>query len=379
MQRARRHAAGVVARARWVLRLERAWRALWPLATGVALAVAVALLDVLPRLSPWLHLAILVVAGIGLLAALRHAWKSYRDPSLAEAERRVEEASHLAHRPLATLVDVPAGPGGEDPATAALWRAHVARTVARLRALSSGWPRGTVADQDRWALRGLAVLALGVAVVIAEADWRERLVAAVTPDLAFGAPAAPTQVDLFVDPPDYTGAPPVFLTLTVGGEAGTAMPEPLTVPAGSQLTARLAGTGDTPPILALGGRDRPMDALEDGGFEAVVDLDAGSGLAISRGGRTLATWDLEVVADAPPTARIPQMPTATERAALRLSYGGEDDFGLETMQARISLDRAALGHGVDPIQAPPIELDLALPEQAPASYDGIAFADLTPH
>ncbi|MCB9958459.1 MAG: TIGR02302 family protein [Rhodospirillaceae bacterium] len=370
----------MVARARWVLRLERAWRALWPLATGLGLALAVALLDVLPLLPPWLHLAILVLAGSGLLAALRHAWRSYRSPSWADAERRVEEASHLAHRPLATLVDVPAGLGPEDPATAALWRAHMARTIARLRALSTGWPRGGVGDEDRVALRGLAVLALGVAVVIAEADWRERLVAAVTPDLAFGGPATPTQIDLFVDPPDYTGDPPVFLTLTVGGgEAATAMPEPLSVPEGSLLTVRLAGAGDTPPLVALGGRDWPMDPLDGGGFEVVAELDTGSGLAISRGGRTLATWDLEVVDDTPPSARIPQMPATTERGALRLSYGGEDDFGLEAMQARVSLDRGALGHAIDPIDAPPVELDLALPDRAPASYDGVAFVDLTPH
>ena len=48
-------------------------------------------------------------------------------PAPAAADRRIEAASGLRHRPLATLGDRPAG---EDPAALALWQAHLARQAA---------------------------------------------------------------------------------------------------------------------------------------------------------------------------------------------------------------------------------------------------------
>ena len=61
------------------------------------------------------------------------------------------------HRPLAALTDRPAT---DDPTSLALWRAHVARGLARVRRLRLGWPHPGLAALDRRAFRHAVLLAL---------------------------------------------------------------------------------------------------------------------------------------------------------------------------------------------------------------------------
>ena len=87
-----------------VLLFERVWPALWP-AIGVAgLFIALALLG-LPRvLSPGVHLAYTVTFVAAFLALLIRGIARIRLPRDAEADRRLETASGVQHRPLAVPV-----------------------------------------------------------------------------------------------------------------------------------------------------------------------------------------------------------------------------------------------------------------------------------
>ena len=361
-----------------MLRAERAWLAGWPIAVWAIGFLTVALLDALPVLPAWMHLAVLVALGGGLAGLLWRAWSRYRPPTLAEAEARVERDSRLHHRPLGTLNDVPARPLDADPTTAALWRVHVARTLDRLGRIRVGAPRAPVATQDRLALRGLALLCLLVAIAATDADWSERLTDAVSPDFAFARPSVAARVDLLVNPPDYTGTAPVFITVESGRPGAARQSAPLDIPTGSTLTVRVAGGSDT-PVLRLAGRDYDLAALAEGGFEAQTTVRGGETLWVRQGGDTLASWQIQVIPDTPPQATLPEPPTRTERNALRIPYRGQDDYGVVAMGARITLDRAALDAAARPIDSDPIAVDLALPGRAPPDYDGIAFTDLTPH
>jgi len=99
--------------------------------------VALALLDLPQRLPAWLHLLLLLGFG-GALGWT--AWRGFRGfalPGVAAAERRLETASGLKHRPLAALSDRPTG---DDPQALALWRAHQARAAAQIRCSSGRRP-----------------------------------------------------------------------------------------------------------------------------------------------------------------------------------------------------------------------------------------------
>ena len=189
---------------------ERLWPALWPPLGVLGLFLALALLDLLPRLPGWLHLALLAAFAIAFVLGLARAVRRVSPPDRAEAKHRLEQNSGFAHRPLSSLEDELATPRG-DPGSQALWRAHRRRLLAQIARLRVRPPRPGLPAADPLALRAIVVLLLFVAVSIGHGDWRERLASAVSPQLTSLAARMPASLDVWINPPAYTGLPPLFL------------------------------------------------------------------------------------------------------------------------------------------------------------------------
>ncbi len=348
---------------------EALWRTLWPAAALAGAFLAMAGLGVFDAVGPLAHAALLAgfaAAFVALLARLRRL----RLPSSAAARRRLETDGGAAHRPIGALDDRPAW-GEGDPAVAALWEAHRRRLLATARQLRPRWPRPGVAARDRFALRGLVLLGLFVALVVAGGDLSYRLRAALVPQLALGGPSAPVSIDLYVTPPDYTGRPPLYLAAAGGvtGEAGAEAATPLRIPTGSRVTARIGGTDDAE--LVLGTTAHPVEP--DGTVEAVIT--AGDRIALAVGGDILASWPVEILPDAPPTIRFAADPSVTERQALRLDWLALDDWGVASLSAAVSL----LPGAPAALDATPLVLPMPAPRPAATEARGTAYEDLTAH
>ena len=179
-----RRLAGRRALARSAILFERIWPALWP-ALGVAgLFVCVALLDLPRLLPPWWHIGLLAVTAVLIVGLLVRGLRGIAAPDDKAADRRLELASGLTHRPLAVLTDRPSrGARGPDTASVALWQAHVARAVRSVRRLRVGLPRPGLARLDPRALRAALVVALVAAFAIAGEDAPSRLAQAMEPTL----------------------------------------------------------------------------------------------------------------------------------------------------------------------------------------------------
>ena len=346
--------------ARAVLLSERLVPVLWPPLGVLGAFVCAALLDMPARLPPPLHMVLLaatLLAAAWLLA--RGLWRLQR-PGQTEADRRLEQDSGLSHRPLEVLRDRPALPGAE-----ALWAAHVARTMAQLGRLRVGLPRPVLAAGDPLALRGLLAVVLAASLVIAGGDARPRLLRAVQP--AWVAPPAlpATQLQAWITPPAYTGLAPLFLA-NAGGT--------VRVPAGSHLTVNVTG-GSGEPSLVLAGVGRSFEALDADSFQADLDLTGGGRLAVRRGGRQVAAWDLTVVADTAPVASWPVPPGPVRGGGrvpqTRLPWQVSHDYGVTSLNAELHLrDRA---------DAPALVVPIPLPGGSPKSAHGARVQDLTAH
>ncbi|MFT8246024.1 TIGR02302 family protein [Roseomonas sp. BN140053] len=343
------------------------WEALWPRAwpvLGVAgLFVLAALSGVFLHLPAWGHSALLAGFAAALGAALWRAGRGFAAPGAAAADRRIEQASGLKHRPLATLAD---RPSGSDPATLALWRAHLARQAAKLRNLRVGGPRPGLPARDPRALRLGLVVALVAAVCVAGGEAGERLRRAFTPAVA-APPAVPgLRLEAWVTPPAYTGAAPVFLSAAGGN---------VSVPAGSALRLAVSGGTGGVPELVLAGAATPLQALDGPpatSFSAERPLDSGGRLALRRDGRDIAVWSLSVQADAPPTISFSEPPGPAPRGlTTRLPWRAEDDWGIAAAQAELRLD-ARPG-------AAPVTVELPLPAGAARNPRGTAQPDLSAH
>ncbi|WP_181378088.1 TIGR02302 family protein [Teichococcus aestuarii] len=354
-----------LARGRRLARLALGWEALWPRlwpALGViGLFLVAALAGLFMAVPPWLHLLLLLGFALALGLALWRGLRGLAWPGDAAAERRIEAASGLRHRPLSTLRDHATT---EDPATLALWRAHQARALAGLSRLRIGAPRPNLAARDRRALRGGLLVGLCAALAMAGGESGERLRRALWPSL-MAAPAgvAALRLEAWITPPGYTGAAPVFLGLEGGS---------LTVPQGSTLQLALSGGQGGAPELRVDARAIPFRTLDAGSHALEMPLEQGARLALWREGRELAAWTVSVQADAPPTAAFAEAPGPAARGlALRLPWRAEDDWGVGAARAELRLAARP--------EAPPLVLELPLSGGNPRQPRGVAQPDLSAH
>ncbi|HEY1504606.1 MAG TPA: TIGR02302 family protein, partial [Stellaceae bacterium] len=337
---------------------ERLWPAMWPSVIVVGVFLTLALFDIptrLPASGHWLLLAIsLVVLTLAVLDGMRRfSW-----PSRDDARRRLELASRLSHRPLTAIEDKLAG-GGDDPAAAALWRAHQERMAAAAQQLKVGAPEAGLLRRDPFALRVALALLLLIAAIDAGDDWAGRLVRAFTPESAHSV-APQISLDIWVTPPDYTGLPPQFLPAS-----GKQL---IYVPIGSALLAQVHG-GRNPPHLKVDAAASDFSKLDEKDFKGTATLTAGKHLAVEQDGRTLGAWNIAVVPDHPPAIAFAKPPSHTDRMALRLDYKANDDYGVESAGAVIRrLDDPSLA---------PLTLPLQLPGQHLTDPKGVGYFDLT--
>ena len=371
----------------WLARAAVAWERLWPRLwrpTAVAgVFLAVALLDLLPRLPSWLHAAVLAgFAGAFLLAAGRGPRPRW--PDAAEGRRRLERDSGLRHRPLTGLDDSLAL-GGDDPAAAALWAAHRSRLRAALSRLRVGLPRAGLAPVDPLALRAIPVLLLAIGLTAAGAQAPTRLGRALLPDFS-GTQAPPPSVSVWIDPPGYTGAAPRVLAPGPDAPAAADAVTPpadkkpgetaVPVPEGSRVLVRVDGLARAPE-LALGDRTLDFERVEGDVWRAggKVDKPLDSPLAVRQGDQTLARWPLTVVFDQPPTAAFAAPPEAGRRHALAVRYKARDDYGLASL--RLEIERSGDGPGA-PIRRE-IPVTSGEEDDAEGGVSGVSYHDLTAH
>ncbi|MFM2045285.1 MAG: hypothetical protein RLY86_3861 [Pseudomonadota bacterium] len=386
-----REPTGPLRIARAALAWERLWPALWPAAGLAGLFVAAAWIGLVALLNPWAHLALLLAVLASVVWLLRRGLRGFAWPSVAEARRRIERDSRFEHRPLTILTDKPAG-DGRDPVAAALWQAAQDRARRQVDRLTVTAPHPNMAGRDPWALRAAVGLLLVVGVGVSWGDLPGRLGQALRPDIALGGIVAPTLVEVWVTPPDYTGLPPIFLTreqaplplagsadrpaapVDTDGEPDADTPPFIPVPAGSTVLARVTGGYGTPELVA-NDTTLPFEAVAGGGWQASLDIAGGARIAITQAGREVRAWPIVVVPDQAPGIAFRQKPEETNRQALRLDYTAADDYGLTGVTATIRVG-VELPEAVD---STPLTLPLPLPGRSPREANAGGFHDLTPH
>lgn len=355
-----RRLRGRRAQARAALLFEGLWPALWPSLGVIGLFVCAALLGLPQALPGSAHAGLLIVTTLAAAALLVRGLRGLARPGDAEADRRLERASGLPHRPLSVLADRPAE---TDPVAHALWRVHVNRTLAQIRALKVGLPRPGLARIDRRALRGGLAVALVAAFAIAGPDTPTRLAQALQPDLPIAQAAQPAQLQVWATPPAYTSQPPVFFK-PEGGE--------ISLPAGSHLTASLTGGEGEIPVLAIDGHGESFRALDGTSYQADLDLTQGGRLSVRRNGRTLGGWDLTVVANRAPAITWAEPPGQAPRSLqTRLPWQVSDEYGVVQLEAELRLK--------DRPQAPALIVSIPLPGGSTKSAKGASLQDLTAH
>jgi len=342
--------ARFVLAARVLLAWERLWPMLWP-ASGVAgLFLAAALFGAFKPL-PWpLHALILAAFVTAIALTLYFNLEKFAWPGWNDAARRIERDSALRHRPISEANDALVA-GAGDPIAEELWRAHLRLRLQRLGRLRLSRPRSDLKRRDPRALRFIVLGLVVLGLLVARSEWNRRLAAAFGPST--GASAT---LDAWIDPPVYTGLPPVYLS--------SSGPRELSVPQGSVLNLRVHGSDHAPSATLDGVRFEG----DSGEYAGSAPIGSDTHLRVRADGSTIGSWRIVVIPDNKPAIAFAAAPAATERAALKLTYSASDDYGVVAARAVIR------PHGKS---GEPIVLDLQLPGASEKKFTQTMFRDLT--
>ncbi|MBO6559800.1 MAG: TIGR02302 family protein [Nisaea sp.] len=384
----------------WVTGIIMAWERFfpafrWPLAL-IGLFLGLALLEVPQSIAEvtggLLHAALLLLAVVVFVVALRKSIQDFSWPDEEHILRRLESWSGLRHRPLSALSDHVAGGGRTE---AALWQAHLKRLGDVRARVRVGSPEPQAAEADPIGLRTVVGLLLIIGLVAGWQNPGERLRAAMLPDLSGTGSAPVSLADVWISPPDYTGKPPILLTRPAAAKAEAGPepePETVAIPVGSRFLATVNGGAETPVLVIedgveAGAVDKSADGVSQGrseriAFETIAPeshqieapIARGTRLAVTQDGDPIASWQINVLPDLAPTVSFPEAPSASERNALVLRYEAVDDYGVAKVRARIH----RLVDGAVTDEAP---IEIAMPAVAGDRKDisGRSFSDLTPH
>jgi hypothetical protein len=251
-----------------------------------------------------------IALGFGLIRLKR--------PTPASIDQRIEAASGLKHRPLATLEDEPED---DNPIALALWAAHRQRTLATLAAARIGAPAPAAALRDPWSLRALLLLLLLGGFVVAGPAIPARLTG------AFALPAWPfagPTVTAWLTPPAYTGQPPQIL------QPGA----PITALIGSKLAIITDGPV-TAPTIRLAGTAIPSTALSETSHRADATVQSAGALLIGPWWHRLASWQINAVPPGAPAITLGAI-GITQSNHLKLHWQITDAYGLQSVTARIA-------------------------------------------
>ena len=342
-------------RAGWVLAWENFWRLAWPLPAWFFLFVAVALTDLLPRLPSTLHGAVLALFAGGFLVLavrLRH----FRWPSRTERQKRLEQDSGLAHRPLAQWHDRPAA--GRDAIGRALWRLQRQRLKALLPHLRLRPPAPGLPARDPLGLRFVPLLLLAIAAAGARQDIGGRLERALEPGLEDGTP--PPALQIWITPPAYTGWSPIMLRPEQAEEE-------VRIPEGSHLLAELQGS-ESEARLLIDERKLTFTRLDAVSQKLETELTSGRSLTLRLGRHRLGRWRIALLPDQPPSVAFAAPPAPLPDGRVRIRIAARDDYGVTGLGLLVS--RTEGGEG---------ESEQSLPGGGQKEVSSDSLLDLTAH
>jgi uncharacterized protein (TIGR02302 family) len=349
----------------WPLRLtlaglwaERIARAFWPLWTLVLLtfsALAFGVQDLGPIL--WVQIAAGVVA-VAALAALAWGWRQFRKPTRGDALARLDAT--LPGRPLSALGDTQVI-GTGDPASLAVWRAHLKRMADRAAQAKPVAPDLRLSSRDPYSLRYVALTAAVMAALFGS-FWRVSSVAGIAPGPAEAAGGGPSW-EGWAQPPAYTGKPSVYLSDVTAPT--------LELPVGTRIQIRLYGEAGALSVDQTIARVAPQPASAEPAPPAPEGMAGLTDLTVSQSGSLEITgpggreWQITAIPDGMPAIEVSGYMTREADGTFKQGFTARDDYGVVAGRVTITLDLAAVDrrHGltVDPEPVEPVLLDLPMP------------------
>lgn len=341
---------------RWPLRItrfgmfaERVLRAFWPLFSIVMVVLAALLLglhDLPPVEIVW---AVAVVSVLAVVAALVHGVRRFVLPTRGEALDRLDAT--MKGRPIRALLDQQVI-GKADMSSALVWQMHQARMADRAAQAEPVRPDLRLSPRDPFGLRYVALLVFCVALLFGSL-LRIGSVSDMAPGAASAAAAGPSW-EGWIEPPNYTGKPTLYLNDQPAGQ--------IRVPEGSRITLRFYGQiGALTLAETVSGRAGEVPPASDPLHDFSV-VQTGDIRIDGDGGRA---WSVALIPDNAPHVEVAGIAEAAASGAMTLPFTARDDYEVIGGTATITLDLDTMErrHGlvVEPEPREALSIPLPLP------------------
>jgi uncharacterized protein (TIGR02302 family) len=361
--------AKLTRRAGRALIVERAWPPFVAALAVVILFLAASWLGVWTLSPRWARIAGVALFGAGFLVTIAPLVR-LRWPRASDIAARLDRDSGRTHRPATSLADDLAN--AEDPLSRALWAAHQARLADAVNGVRVATPAPRMVERDPYALRfGVAMMALAAAIA-AGPETYARLAAAF--DWRAGDPAlaaAASRIDMWIDPPAYTGRPPVVV------DVGSGAPQTLTAFEDSVLVVKgEQGAVETKAEGALVPDASPAKPLAGAPVERRWSIRGDGRALVRRDGRTVADVILKVVPTNAPVVTLTKDPQANLSGSLTLAYRIEDRYGVTGARADFALPADASKPAQRTLAEPP---KAGLETSGKTAEEDTATVDLSEH
>lgn len=297
---------------------------IWPYGVALFAFIGLALFELPSQLPGLLHSLLLAGLAVyfidGGVKLLRHL----RWPSEREIYHRIELDSELPHRPLTSLQDqiMP----GADAYQQEWWRVYRQYIATHLQRLQVNMPRFGFAPFDPYAFRSVLLLFVVIGVMHAGRDTENRIWHALRPDVP-SASSLLESLTVWVRPPEYTKLPQIPLR--------PELKDVTDIPEQSQIYVQFSGVKSNPAFY-IDNDKQNLTELNDNTYQANITVDKATEIRAYLGWQTLGKWPVQVIADTPPKIDWDGDMYATSRAALRIGYKGQDDYGITKVFAEIS-------------------------------------------
>jgi len=375
--RLRRLIAGKRALALTSMVLERALIAALPVLSVIALFLVLSWMGVMRQIPDLAKIIVGIAFFAGFIVSLLPLRK-FVAPTVAEADRRLEERSGLAHQAISVQAETPVS---KDPYSLALWKTHQARMADKIKSIDAGMPSPDIARHDPLAFRAALILALVVAWSFSFSIYGGRITDAFSLTKPV-VPVADIRIDAWVTPPSYTGVAPLYLS----GNLEKAVPGELKVPLNSELTIRISGkdakgdvrftpvTGPAVDLKAEAQEKKPVASANAEKKESrtyKVKLIANGKVSVAS-----KEYAFTLIPDKPPQISFVREPGRALNGALELAFQVKDDYGVTEAHAEI------LPADADPKAIPlfdPPKFPLDLPGSDGKDAKSTVSRDLTEH
>jgi uncharacterized protein (TIGR02302 family) len=330
----------------FILLAENLTDSFWRLFFWILLFAALWLFEIPAALGQWAEILtfIIFISGVGFF--LRKDARHFRWPSSLAIDKRLQTASGLAHEPLRSLPDIPAGE--IDESAARLWIREQSRKLATLSRLRLFSPRAFVAAKDPRGVRLLIALAAVCGFLTAGPDALSRIQTGLMPFHGDAQGEKPENLTLIITAPAYTGKSQVVLH---GAEKGM-----LEIPEGSALKVilRQRTLPFMKPSLFVDEDRRELKPADE--YTSVLEtaIDKGSTLSLKNGIFPVAAWNIRIIKDQPPRIESGGDPSVLSQGQIKIPVKMLDDYGVQTLGMNMHLEAQismALGANVDELRS----------------------------